>query len=484
VAAGPALLAALGYAALAGFSIPTQRAVIMLTVAMLVIVLRLRAAPVQGLALALVAVLVWDPGAVLQAGFWLSFGAVGVLLFAVGGSDRGWRRWWRPQWSIALGMVPLLIGLGLEVPLLGPLVNLLAIPWFGFIVVPLALLGGLLLALGYWVGEWLLWMAATAVEPALAMLAWIAAWQPQWSGGGGASIPALLLAVAGIALLLAPRGVPGRPAGAVLLLPLLLPPRESLPYGVFALTVLDVGQGLASVIETRNHLLLFDTGPRYRSGFETGSAVVLPYLRERRWSRIDLLMVSHADSDHSGGTAAILDRLPVGRLLAGESLTESAHAERCRAGQQWRWDGVLFRVLAPGRDGGRGGNDSSCVLLVEGVGGSVLLTGDIGRRAERQLLRREPEPRADVVVAPHHGSRSSSSQALVTAVAPEWVIYSAGYRNRWGFPHPEVVSRWRSAGARGLRTDLSGAIRFEFHPGARPVPERYRADYRRYWLNP
>jgi len=479
VAAVPALLAASGYAALAGFAIPTQRALLMLLVVLLALIGRWRPSPARGLAAALMVVLLADPRSVHDAGFWLSFAAVAVLLAAADG--RGWHRWLRPQLAIGLGLLPLLVVLGMQVPLIGPLANLLMIPWYGLLVVPPALLGALMLMLDLPLAEWLLWFAGQAVALSLSLLRWLAGYDLV-IGFGGAGIAGMMLAIAGVAILLMPAGLPGRHLGAMLLLPLLFPRPERPAPGSFDLQVLDVGQGLAVVVETRRHLLVYDTGPRYRSGFETGSAVILPYLRQRGWRAIDLLLLSHADSDHSGGTGALLEALPVGRILVGEAVAEAPAARPCRAGQSWQWDGVDFEVLAPAAADRFQGNDSSCVLRIRAGSNSALLTGDIERRAELALLQETQDIAARVVTAPHHGSASSSSAEFVQAVAADWVVFAAGHQNRWGFPRDDVVSRWRESGARGLNTAESGAVRFHFDPVLRPAPQIYRARHRRYWL--
>jgi competence protein ComEC len=248
--------------------------------------------------------------------------------------------------------------------------------------------------------------------------------------------------------------------------------------------VLDVGQGLASVVRTQSHALLYDTGPAYQSGRGAAELAVLPFLRHRDIRGIDLMMVSHGDLDHSGGVSELLAGLPVRAVSAGPSVKAPLRRFACRRGQQWQWDGVTFTVLHPGTDSGeqspaRGGNNSSCVLLIRGRDGSALLTGDIEVEAEEQLLA-DGLPRTTVVVAPHHGSDTSSSSLFVAALRPDVTIFSTGYRNRWNFPRPAVVERWREAGARTYDTSASGAIGVTFTPDETQVRE-HRHIRRRYW---
>ena len=492
--------AALLYAALAGFSLPTQRALVMLTTGLLLLAWRRPVASGQLLAAALLAVLAWDPQAVGDPGFWLSFGAVAVILLAVlahrsrrDGESPARRvpgAWIRVQFALTLALAPALLAFGLPVPLVGLPANLLMVPLFTFLLVPLALLGSLGFASGLDPGGWLLQGAAAVVDSLLPVLEW-AAGNSDWLIQLPEPEPlALMSAVAGVAVLLLPRGTPGRLAGLALLLPLLHgpAPRSLLQPGDFRLTVLDVGQGLSAVIETRNRVLVFDAGPAYRSGFETGSAIVAPFLRHQGWRGIDRLVLSHADRDHAGGASGLLSQLPVEGILAGEpSEHPGLKSTPCDQRQQWDWDGVAFRILYPDTDILAGpaptGNNASCVLRVENAAGAVLLTGDIEASVEARLVATQPDRlAATVVVAPHHGSRTSSTSAFVAATAPDYVLYTAGFRNRYGFPAPEVAARWRATGAVALDTSKTGAVTFEFQGTAGlEGPRQARQEARRYW---
>jgi competence protein ComEC len=252
-------------------------------------------------------------------------------------------------------------------------------------------------------------------------------------------------------------------------------------YGAAQLTILDVGQGLASVVRTRSHVLIYDTGPAFRSGRDTGEVVVIPYLHSQGIRAVDKLMVSHGDLDHQGGMNSILQSLPVRHLLVGPSVTVApgVPAELCRVGQAWQWDGVAFEVLHPAANTAASDNDSSCVLRIQAAAASALLTGDIQSDAEHALVERALQA-VDVVVVPHHGSRTSSTAPFVNATSPQFAVFAAGYRNRWGFPKTDVIERWLGQGARTLSTVSSGAITIEL-AGQPPQAHEYRVEHPQYW---
>jgi DNA internalization-related competence protein ComEC/Rec2 len=486
-AAWAALLAATGYALLAGFSVPTQRALIMVAVVMGAILLRRAVFPSQTLALALLLVLLLDPLSVLAPGFWLSFAAVGVILYSMIGRFKGkglWWTWGRLQWLIALGLLPITLLWFQRALLLAPLANLVAVPWTNFGVVPVALLGTLLIPFSAPLGDVLLKLADTSLNLLWPWLEWVArqpvnVWSqhtpPVWT-----ALPGLL----GVLLLLAPRGFPARWLGVIFLLPLfVLRPTEPPPGGVW-FTLLDVGQGLSAIIRTRHHVLVYDTGPRFTPYFEAGSAVLLPFLYESGIRRVDTLVVSHGDNDHSGGADTLLKRFAVGNVLTSvpNKITWQP-TERCVAGQAWIWDGVRFEVLHPSVDTVGNDNDRSCVVRVASSGGSILLPGDIEAAGERTLLRyRKRDLPADILVAPHHGSTTSSTVAFVNAVRPKYVLYSVGYRNRFKFPQLQVVERYERIGTERFDTASHGAITIRISPqDGISTPESYRALARRYW---
>jgi competence protein ComEC len=288
----------------------------------------------------------------------------------------------------------------------------------------------------------------------------------------------------GVCLLLLPRGLPGRPLGLLVIAPMLFnsPPRPQNSEALF--TLLDVGQGLSGVVETAGHVLVYDTGPAYASGFNTAEAVLLPYLRSRGVARIDRLIVSNADRDHAGGIEALMREIPVDALLTGETL-EGLAGEPCRAGLAWEWDGVSFRILHPAaEDRFRNDNDASCVLQVETRAGRLLLPGDVEREAERLLVERYAQGlHSEILVAPHHGSNTSSSQAFVANTNPDYVLFPTGYRNRFGFPKPAVVTRWQASGARLFDSAQTGAMQFWLRPGQAEIePGLYRDRHPTHWL--
>ena len=460
-ACGLAFAAALGYGLLAGFDVPVRRACVMIG---LVLLWRLRFRHLGAwwpLLLALNAVLLLDPLASLQQGFWLSFAAVAVLIFIFGGRLgpwRWWQSWTRAQWLIAIGLGPILLVLGLPISLSGPLVNLLAVPWISLVVLPPALLGTLLLPIPF-VGEGLLWVAGGLIDllfRGLALMAgrfpaWMPAAVPLWIGGLGAL---------GALLLLMPRGVPLRPLGWPLLLLLVFPPRQLLPEGTAEIWQLDVGQGLAILVRTRHHTLLYDAGPRFGDN-DLGERVVLPTLRKLGVSGLDLMLISHAHADHAGGAQAVAKGLPVRRVLSGEPLELPAElqAEACESGRQWTWDGVQFALWqwAAARES----NPKSCVLQIEANGERLLLTGDIDTAAERALLDSPLAVTTDWLQSPHHGSRSSSSPALLAALQPAAALISRGQGNAFGHPHPTVMARYRQRGMAIHDSAEQGAIRLQ-----------------------
>jgi competence protein ComEC len=481
-AALAAMWGALMYAALAGFSVPTQRALIMLSLVMLALLLRHKVKPVHTLSMALLLVLGWNPLALISAGFWLSFVAVSVILFSASGRDHF--RWLKIQFVVVLGLLPVLLAYQMQVALLSPLVNLLAIPLFGVFVVPMVLSASLLLFVWPTFAVWLLMIAEKVILLALDGLQFAADMSPAWQASGPLQPLALILWVIGLGLVLAPRGLPGRWLGVPMLLPLLFPFRQPVPQGEFYFTLLDVGQGLSAVVETTNHTLVFDTGPRFRSGFETGSQVVVPFLRHRGLEHADTLLLSHSDIDHTGGTLGLLEHIDVQNVLAGEpsEVKVNGSISRCVAGQQWQWDGVHFSILYPAAGTELEGNNASCVLKVSNTGGSVLLTGDVEADAEFRLVHQAGNKlNVDVVVAPHHGSASSSSSSFVSATGADHVLYSAGFVNRWGFPNAQVAQRWTAAGASAMNTGRSGAIRVHFGQQGFTLPSAYRKEARAWY---
>lgn len=484
-AALAAMLAALAYALLAGFQVPAQRALIMIWVWMLAIVLNGRACPWQTLGTALWLILLLDPLAGLSAGFWLSFGAV-TLIFYLGSGRQGQsgriKQTLVLQAGLVTGLTPLLWLWFQQASWLALPANLVAIPWVGTLVVPLLLLGVALLPMLsnvsdalFWVASWLLdilWAGLDRTTDIPGML-----WTTPTGSGAW-----LLACTAGLLVLLLPRAFRVVPLAAVLVVPALLHTPERPGEGDLWVSLLDVGQGLSVVLETRQHVLVYDAGPAFRSGYDTGAGVVAPFLRSRGYQQIDRLVVSHGDNDHRGGVASLLQQLPTTSVHSGDpAALESDIAEQCMAGQHWQWDQVSFEYLAPLQ--ATTGNNGSCVLRVVSAGGrSILLTGDIEKPVEQTLLV-DPDVSlsANVLVAPHHGSLSSSTPAFVERVHPEVVLFAVGYRNRFDFPRAKVSERYRKGGARLMNTADDGAIRIRLESGKPLKIDTWRVVGRRFW---
>lgn len=478
---------AAAYSALAGFGLPTVRTLLMIGAIAWARCLRRQATPVQSLAIALSVILLADPLAVLSAGFWLSFAGVGFLMLCLSVQGRGWRRFLRElllaQAVMAAAMMPLALWFFGETSVTGIVSNLVAVPFVSFLVIPLTLAGTALLLLAPPLAGPVLVLAGRLIEAQW----WLFERMAEWPGAHG-HLPdvrpwALGMALLGAAWLFLPRGLPMRWLGAVLFLPLVWPPVERPGYGGFRMWMLDVGQGLAVVLRTHGHALVFDAGARFPSDFDMGEAAVLPSVRALGLPAPERLIVSHADNDHAGGMAAVAAAYPSAAILAGEPERTPVPAMPCTAGQTWTWDGVRFRMLGP-RAGAAtaSGNDRSCVLLVEGRAGRALLTGDIGIQAESGLAEAVGEGTPLVLQVPHHGSRTSSGRAFVHGLSPLLALVSAGWRNRFGHPHPLVVERYAAFRVPLLNTAELGAIEVDFPADGPPrVTRSWRAYRARYW---
>ncbi len=488
VGAVAAIVAAFVYAALAGFSVPTQRALTMVLVFMLGLIWQRYRRPSVGLSLALILVLALDPLAVMDAGFWLSFAAVGIILFGMTGrlsGQSGWSKWGKVHILVALGLLPLTLLLFQKASLISPLANLIAVPFVSLLVVPLVLLGTLLLVLVPVVGQGLLQLADYFMQLLWPLLKWFAALPSAQIYQAIISEWVIIPACIGILWLLAPRGWPGRWLGGVWLLCAFCLPHARPQQGEAQFTLLDVGQGLAAVVETQHKTLVFDTGPKFSDSFNAGDAVVLPYLVSRGHDRVDTLIVSHADNDHIGGAESLMQGMPVTTLLTSAPQQLQDHNARdCQAGQNWQWDGVVFEMLHPTSHFDQDENNNSCVLKVTTAAGSLLLSGDIEKQAERYLGENyDVQLQADVLVVPHHGSKTSSTEEFIQAVAPRWALFPVGYRNRFKLPRQEIVDRYSQYGAEVLTSGTQGAILMRLGSTLISVPQGYRELNRRYWTH-
>ncbi len=481
------LLVALGYALLAGYGVPAQRTVYMLATIAAALWLSRTVAPSQILAAALLVVLLLDPWAVLSPGFWLSFGAV-ALIFYMTAHRLKLNHWLvgfgRIQWAMSIGLIPPLLAMFQQVSLVSPIANAFAIPLVSLVVVPLTLLGALLPL------DWILHLVHQAISMCIWLLEWLnrlpdAVWvqhaPPAWS---------IVLGLFGVLWLLLPRGFPARWLGLLMMLPMFLVLPTTPPEGALRLVIFDVGQGLAVAAQTRNHALLVDTGPDFSGDADSGNRILIPSLRAQGIARLNGLMLTHDDADHTGGALSILQTMPVGWLSSSLAIDHallqlSADPRRCADGQNWEWDGVRFEVLHPSgesyaqekiRD-----NDRSCVLKISTGKHSVLLAADIEKSSEWRLLKQHEEKLpATLLVVPHHGSKTSSVQQFVETVRPRYAVFTVGYRNRFGHPKEEVLERYRAIGSELLRSDEDGAIVVKMDDQNFSI-ERYRKSHARYW---
>lgn len=483
--AAVAFPAALVYGALAGFGLPTTRTLLMIAVIAGWRLLRRGAGFGEGFGLALVAILVVDPLSVLSAGFWLSFAGVALLAWTLARGS-GWRGHLKE-----IGFAPLLMTLALlpltvwffgQASLVGPLANLVAVPVVSFLIVPLDLAGCVLLFAWPMAGAALLHVDAWLVDGLWWLLARMAAWPPAMQYLPPPSVLAFALACVGAVWLLAPRGIPARALGALLLLPLCWP-RAALPEaGAFRATVIDVGQGLSVLVRTRGHALLYDTGARYPSGYDLGAAAVVPTLHALGVARLDQVVISHGDNDHAGGATAVLAAYPGTPVLGGEPARGPVPMQQCHAGQHWRWDGVDFQVLRPPAPVTVHGNDAGCVLLVTGSGGRLLLPADTSAAVEPDIARAVPPGVPLVLIVPHHGSKSASSLGYLEALQPTFAIASTGYLNAYHHPAASVAARYASLRIPLLDTPATGAVRIAFPAKAPPrVAAEARKRQSRYW---
>lgn len=477
-----ALLGAVGYAAVAGFALPTVRTVLMIAVVAAARVLRRSLRVADALALAALALLLLDPLAALTAGFWLSFAGVAWLAWCLpdAGQPRVVAGFLCAQGVVTLGLLPLTALLFGQASMAGPFANLLAIPWWSLVVVPLSLLGTALDAMHAHWGVWAWRAAAWCFDLSWPAFAWLAASRFALWWLAEAPWYALPLALLGVFWCLLPRGVPGKPLALLLCLPLLWPDRGLPASGEADLVVLDVGQGLSVLVRTQRHSLLYDMGPAMADGFDAGERVDVPSLHALGVRRLDAAVVSHADNDHAGGWPAVRRAFPPALAFAPQGSGVEG-TRPCIAGRAWRWDGVRLRFLHPPPHFPYLDNQSSCVLRIETVHGALLLTGDIDGVVERDLVHRDPAAlRAEVVLMAHHGSRGSSDAQFVAATGARLALVSAGFGNRFRHPAVAAVARWTQAGATVADTAHAGALHVRLGRGGAMLETR-RQSHPRPW---
>ncbi len=512
------LTIACSYALLAGMSVPTQRTLIMLATFALSLFLGRHLAISRALAIAVIVVVLIDPWAVIAPGFWLSFSAVALIAYVSVGRLKT-QHWLleavNTQWAITIGLLPFLIALFGQTSLVSPIANAIAIPIISLIVVPLSILGGLIpldfiLLVSHWVLEismiGLNWLANLS----------LAVWQQ-----AAPSVWAIILASFGVLWLLLPRGFPQRWLGLLILVPLFLAKPQQLLNNEMQASVLDVGQGLSVVIKTANHAFLYDAGSRLSTQNDAGNRIIIPYLRGEGIRKLDGFMVSHNDADHSGGAASVLAQMPVSWLSTSFNSSEitadlmkikaqtkpAFKTMQCVAGQHWQWDGVNFDVLYPSlasyQDQSLSDNNRSCVVKVTSQHGSILLTGDIEKQAERELLRayqntalmtdsndsesaQQTLLKSDVLTAPHHGSKTSSTLDFIRAVDAKHTVFSVGYLNR--FKHPKLAiealhqnNSLHHSVSKNYRSDYHGAVIFKFTHDNTIKAQAWRQTRPKYW---
>ncbi len=482
---------ATAYALLAGFTIPTQRALIMVLLGLSSLLLKQKVPLSYLLAITVFSVLLIDPLAGLSEGFWLSFFAVGLIFYLLGQKHKMTPmarryRFLSLQLFLSLGMIPITAMFFSSASLISPIANLVAIPWVTLIVAPSLLLGILLLSVSPLLSDYCFAFSSWGLDKLLGYLGFLSEFSNSVIHFAAIPIALILLAIIGVFILALPRGMVGRYLGVIFIAPLfLLTPKKPLE-GEFKLTVLDVGQGLATVLQTQNHVMVFDTGDYYSDQFDMGSMVVLPYLQSQQIRAIDKLVISHADKDHSGGANAILQTIPVVELISNERLTIHNRASHvCQTGQTWIWDQVKFEVLSPNKSqASLSKNNRSCVIKVSNHYHSLLLVADIERKAEYALLKQNRQLlKADVLLVPHHGSKTSSAWPFIAAVQPKLAIISAGYRNRFNFPHEKILFRYHKLNIARLNTSQVGEIQIVFPNHAAEIHTvSKRIEQQKFWM--
>ncbi len=459
-----AILAGIFYSLLAGNSIPTQRSLIMLTIFMGGLLLQRQTHLWSSFCWSIFIIVLLDPFAPLNLSFWLTYSAVAIILYAL--IDKpikksSFKSSLKLQIQIFLGLVPFSLFWFSQVSVSSLWANLVAIPVTGFLVLPLAL-SAIFLAFIYF--PWAIWLMKIShwfLEELFLYLQWISQHYPFIFVWCLNKIWMLCLGVLGVLLLLAPKGWPGRWLGLLFWLPLFFPLKNIISYGEANFTLLDVGQGLASVIQTKNHILIFDTGPKMNENFDTGKAVVLPYLRNQHIQRIDALVISHKDLDHSGGLHSILKNIVVNKVWLNDPRVLK-RGKLCKPNISWKWDGVTFKFLTRGLDKFNNTNDTSCVLKISNEHHSILLPGDLEARSEKVLAYEYGNAlKTDLLVAAHHGSKTSSSLKWLSMTKPKYVLFATGYLNRYHFPNPSIVTRYEQIDAQHWSTADCGMIQWK-----------------------
>ena len=467
------------YAAMAGFAVPTQRALLMVIIVLISMCLKRPIAPFQILSFCLLLVLIWDPLAVIDPGFYLSFTAVAIIFLSQAKHYPAPRfTWLKIHGSIALGLTPLLILFFGQTSLIAPFANLLAVPFISLLVVPLLLIAAVLYPLHNDLSAFVFDIAETLLDILWPTLRYCSSLEfASWTMP---SLPIVswLIVCTGTLLLLLPKGMPARRLGIIGLLPLFFYQPEKPKNGEFWFYLLDVGQGLAAVIETKDHTLLFDTGDHFSDSFNAGRHIITPFLTQKGTPHLNAVIISHGDSDHIGGLDEISQHLKVRQIISNEPVANSLP---CIAGKQWQWNEVTFDIMHPRENDDPSGNNGSCVLKVSNKAGSVLLTGDIEKETEKLLVKRYAQQlNSTILVAPHHGSKTSSTPEFIKHVSAETVLFPVGYLNRFNHPNPTVLARYEKV-SNTLNTAQHGAIFIRFNQQAVEPITTWRQKSQKIW---
>lgn len=538
------MIFAIAYSLLAGFSLPTQRALIMLSLFHIGLLCYRNIRPWRIFVVALLVIALVDPLAIYSQGFWLSFLAVGVLILVFNGylldkkicdkrsldkrlldkvlvnkntPDSWWhqyaygfyrliyrylRGFLKAQWSIFIGLLLPSIILLKGVSGLGFIANFIAIPLVTVVTVPLLLLSLLLMPVEKSAAVIAIDFANSSIEALFFILHQLQSYGVNFWGFsiGEPTFLTIVIASVGVILLLLPRGIPVKWLGLLCLVPLLFSERNDF---ILKVTAFDVGQGTAVIVETPDFELIYDTGKKYSDSFNIGEHILAPYLKNEKREDVDLLMISHNDLDHAGGVDGLLKTINVKNIYAGElNKNTQLKAQQCVAGQQWQWNKVFFSVLWPTHEYIKAtqakadtvnsaqaaalinSNNLSCVLLIRYQSISILLAGDIEKSIEKQLIERQLIPNnINVLLAPHHGSQTSSHKNWIDYLNPEYVIFSTGYKNSYGHPHKKVMKRYKKNNATLLNTANDGAIEFVIDVDKSLSVHRSRLVNRHYWYD-
>ena len=478
------------YAALAGFSLPTVRALVMLAVVFVALLFRSGINLLNSVAIAVVLILIVNPLAIGSSSFWLSIGAllvIGLAQFLLPGPVSHWKQMLGIQLLFSLLFVPVSILLFDQINPASFFANILAIPLVSLVIVPLDLIGAFLGSFEISLARWLLIASDTLLTWLFAYLSLLLDLGLGAHQGGGIPFALISFSALGLIILLLPAGsVAKKPAFILFILPLFWH-RPALDFGAYQLTLLDVGMGTSAVLQTRNHSLVYDFGPGNNQGYSTGLWVLKPFLRHQGIEAPDLMIISHNHKDHSGGFYSFIGSYDPARLVSGTPLEVekkfnlSTPVRSCHDYPSWRWDGVEFEFLTADRNEAfTNSNNRSCVLRISGFH-NTLLVGDIESEQELRLVKTSPGSlSASVLLAPHHGSSTSSTPGFVHSVNPDIALFSVGKGNHWGFPNSEVLEVYRDMGIEIVRTDQHGAITVRSsEQGIRLI--KYRSRRPKFW---